>query len=862
MKISPPMVRTFHALLNFNCLTKSYNKFCLNIVSINAELDANALKDLKEFETFRTAEGNDIFTKTFDDPNTWTYAIAVFDILLYINKNLEQFDDFPLSINDSRKLHIGIRKSIEYGLKPFLLGASIPIDSRLPYIITSTKVILGLVNNKFFPLICTRSNQHLVYTDLISSIFLILCNVDGERQSMFEEHLHGIQSKISHSDYFKILFLIMGSCKNKNGSSILQIVHTQLMQTLHRTGGFVALCEALLPSTTSLEQDEEIMKKRLQGCATISSIIGKKGHGNQFYHQTIDEIFGHLRSYIQGNKSNQVYFIDAAVQSLRKICLLRSTYIQRDLLHNLFDTIDKLAKPNDSMAGAIVCDANQFTIAIHLIHLTFCATGPDGTLPSELLTPFVPIFIQIYHVMNESKNKLLKNELLAIIIRCLSNRDKTELNRIIEMVLFEEYTENVRHLHTRIKVERIEIGESDGLIFSIAAVDLDEHLIHSSDDLDINSFLRPSISMVNVLKQSNHNTLIYNAFLCLLQLFSDNYGVAENIEDLSSCNSEFLGSESEFRDAIENTFKKKYAIINALNELILFKQFHGQFVENSLDLCAILDRMLIQQIKRIEMHRSNGSSLPENIQEILVVILLCVGEFMERIKSDDQKAQLMQTLGNLKFQLQTDQIRSNVAWKAVFKNLDSLLNNDMHSKSSEFTKFKHILSDISSEPYTTVYGIMNIIKLIRAKDEETCSNAHVILVLSLKLLKEAEDSYIFLNCIKLLIALFDILGGTVLDALAAEYHFDIDSDTADIDFKLKIGETIVKVIQGLGEMCFNYKDLLLNCFLRGIYNKNDEFRTSNISNLGVVLRILSYQVHHFFHEVRTNTWCKISIIFH
>lgn len=118
------------------------------------------------------------------------------------------------------------------------------------------------------------------------------------------------------------------------------------------------------------------------------------------------------------------------------------------------------------------------------------------------------------------------------------------------------------------------------------------------------------------------------------------------------------------------------------------------------------------------------------------------------------------------------------------------------------------------------------------------------------MLKE-EDSYIFLNCIKLLISLYNILGCTVLETLIAEYHFDIDTDSADIDFKLKVGEAIVKVTQGLGEMCFKYKEMLISCFMRGVYSKNDEFRTSNMSNLGSIIQSLSYQVHHFFQEVRS-----------
>lgn len=829
------------------------------LVTINAKLDESALKDLKEIDTFKSTEGNTGFCATIDvnllypRPNTvelnnWTYAIAMYEILLCVDDELKHYDDFPLSVNDAKKMHIGIRKSIEYGLKPFLLSVSSPIDSRLPYIITSSKILLKIVKNTFFPIVCTRSSQQLVYTDLVSSIFMVVCNTDSDIRSQFEEHLRDVQSKLSHGDYFKILFLIMGSCKNTSSSSILHFVHTQLMQTLYRPGSFVALCDALLPSITSMEQDEEIVKKRLHGCTTISSIIGKKGHSTRFYNQIIDEIFEHFTRYVQKDKSHQFDFIDAAVQSLRRLYMLQSTQICRRLNQNLFGTMEKLASPDDLVAGAIVCEANQFTHAIHLIHLTFCATGPsDDTLPSELLSRYMPLFIQIYHILIESKNALLKNELLAIIIRCLSNRSRAELNQIIEMVLFEDYAENIKHLHVRIKAALHDHDGSGSVAFSINTIDTDENAVELANDLDFNTFLQGSLSMVHLLKQSNHNTLVFNTFLHLLQLFLDHFCVPENPENLSSCTAAFVGSENEFKSAVEARFKKKYAIINALNELILFKQFHGQFVENSQDMFAMLNKILAQQINRIEQHES---SLPENIQEILVVILLCVGEFLERIRDDVLKTKLMETLQKLNTLLHTDQIRSDMSWKIVLQHLDNLLNTNMPGRNSDFTTFKHILSDCYAEPYTKVYGIMNIIKLIEAKDEETCSNAHIILVLSLKLLKESEDSYIFLNSIKLLIALFGILGDTVLDALISEYHCDIDSEAADIDFKLKVGETIVKVIQGLGEMSYKYKDPLLNCFLRGIYSKNDDLRTSNMSNLGAVLRILSYQVHHFFEEVK------------
>ncbi|XP_055302792.1 transport and Golgi organization protein 6 [Sitodiplosis mosellana] len=823
-------------------------------VSIRAELDTAALNELSNLQKSRTPEECGTYQKILyednqcprpntGEPSNWTYATTIFEILLQICDELESNDDFPISVNEAKKVHIGIRKSIEYGLKPFLLGVASPIDFRLPFIVASTKVLLKIANNKFFPLICTRSDQHLLYTDVLSSIFMIIFHAESEIKSQFEQHLVSVQTQIPQADYFKILFLIQGSGQNRQELSIQQITLKQLMQTLHRPGSFSALCEALLPSITSLDQDEEIAKKRLHCCAVISSIVAKRGHKKQFYHQIIDEIHEHLLSFIRSNKSHQLYYTDVGVQCLSKLYSLQLGFICRHITDILLRTLNNLADPNDLIAGAILCEANEFIEAVHLLHLTFCASGPsDDTLPSEILKPYMPMLFQIHHLLSESSNRLLKHDILAVIVRCLSNREKLELCQIVEWILYEEYNNSSKCLHRRVNIKRANNEQCESITFNIAAIEV-ENDSTDDDDFNINSFLQPSISLVNVLKQCNHNTLIYNVFLHLLQMFSDNWGTSRKIEQLSS-SSELLGSECELKKAIEMKFKRKYSVIHALNELILFKPFHGQFAENQQDIVSMLDKMLNQQIEQIKAAlESNQELMAEDFEEILVVILSIVGDFMQRIQNEELKTRLETTLGKLRTHLRGDEM------KTVMGKLDIVLGAPTKFKdNSKFLEAMAILSETHSEPYTKVYGVMNLIKLINERDEETCLNAHIILALAMKLLKE-EDSYIFLNCIKLLITLVEILEETVLETLIAEYHFDIDADAGDIDFKLKIGETVVKVTQGLGEMCYKYKSILINCYLRGAYNPNDEFRTSNMSNLGVIMRILSYQVHHFFQEV-------------
>lgn len=839
-----------------------YIPYIFDTVSNHTALDAKVLEELNAFLSSRTVDEITSIQKTLQknrfplpstkETNNWVYVANAFGIILQICDELEQHDEFPLSVNEAKKLHTGIRKSIKFGLKPLLLQENIPIKCcHEANIIASVNALVKITSNKFFPLICSRSDQHLVYMDVLCCIFMMQYYAADQFKSKSIEYIFYIQSKLSHNEYFKILFLIKGSLNNRPDFLMQQTVHKELMKSLYKPGSFFALCEALLPSITSSDQDEDIVKKRLHCCTVISSIIAKRGHEEQFYIRIIDEIYHHIMTFIRSNNSHQLYYTDVGVQCLNKLCALHKANIDRHIKNLFLGVFNNLAMPKDLIAGAVVCEPGEFLEAVNAVHLTFCASGPsDLTLPSDFLKPYIPLLMQIQHTISDSTNKLLKEEIMAVIVRCLSNREKTELDRIIEWILYEEYDEETTCLHPRIQIKRSIIDGNEIITFNIATMEDSQHFDYIN--LNLALFIRSSSALVNVLKQCNHNVLIYNIFLHLLEMFSDSLDITSNeyLKDVTRTtlsSSELLLDEKELQKSIENKFKKKYAVIHALNELILFKSFHGQFVENPYDIISVLERILNQQIKQIKFTvelESNHEFLADNYEEILIIILSIVGDLKDRIQNDELKVQLCQTLKTLRTLILNIDEQKN-----IIKKLDSVLDsNTNYTEITPFQEAKAILTEVHTEPYSKVYGIMNMLKLINSRDEETCLNSHTVLALALKLLRE-EDSYVFLNCILLLVALFGILEDTVLNALISEYHFDIDSDSADIDFKLKVGETILKVTKEVGEMCYKYKDTLINCFLRGTYNKHNEFRTSNMSNLGVIMRILSYQIHHIFQEV-------------
>lgn len=810
-------------------------------------MDLVAQAELKEIQRHLSIEENVAIqtsqTETFKFPETenlniWSFAKQIYGVVWKICNELERHVDFPVSVKDAKKLHTGIRKAVEYGLKPFLFDVIASKETCLPVIIANINILLKITGNKFFSDFCSRDNQPLMYADIVSSIFVVISCGDETMKLHFKEILKSFSRKISLAVYFKILFLIGRGNRSQVTMLMQTISMREMKKTLYLPGSFVALCEALLPSITCLDQDEEIAKQRLHSCAVITNFIAKPIFRRELFYKIVDEINCHLMEYIRRNRSQQRFYVDAAVQCLSKLYALEIPSLHRHITGITFGWLEKLVNPPELLAGAIICTSVEFIEAIHLVNLTCCASGPsDDTLPSHLLIPYMPIFIQLHGIFRKSNNKLLKNEILDIIVRCLSNRDVLELNTIIESLLYENYANGQQCLHPRLQIDFTIIDNEEVMALIITK---DERLQPSSaDGLDFSTFFRSSTILIDVLKQCNHNTLIYNVFIHLLEMFSDIFSAADAPEALSSC--ELLGDEDELKNVIEQKFKRKYAVINTLNELILFKPFHGQISENPHKIIEQLEKMLSQQIYRFETNTTNPH--PDDSDEVLIVILSVVDEFLHRTSNDLLKSRLEKALMKLQSILQTG------GKDIILKKLDSILGS--HSKldeSSAFVVAKAILSETHHEPYTKVYAIMNMIKLVNVKDVETCLNAHTVLALAIKMLRE-EDSYIFLNCIKLLICLTELMVDTVLETLIAEYHFDIDSDTVEIDFKLKVGETIVKVTQGLGEMCYKYKSILINCFLRGAYNQNDEFRTSNMSNLGTIMKILTYQVHHFGQEV-------------
>ena len=169
------------------------------------------------------------------------------------------------------------------------------------------------------------------------------------------------------------------------------------------------------------------------------------------------------------------------------------------------------------------------------------------------------------------------------------------------------------------------------------------------------------------------------------------------------------------------------------------------------------------------------------------------------------------------------------------------------------------------------HGLIQLTKLIRTKDKETSSNTDTLLTIFTERLKH-DDSYIYLAAINGLVELSSTHSQKVLDVFCREYaQLDKVCSSVDpktgvlkgklssgvtkrqggerVEWRLKVGEALVKVVQGCGELLPHYSQLVLSAILCNTIDEDSTIRASSYSNLADVCQLLGHTFTSIQHEV-------------
>lgn len=142
------------------------------------------------------------------------------------------------------------------------------------------------------------------------------------------------------------------------------------------------------------------------------------------------------------------------------------------------------------------------------------------------------------------------------------------------------------------------------------------------------------------------------------------------------------------------------------------------------------------------------------------------------------------------------------------------------------------------------HGIRELGKLLIAKNKQAIKKRETILFILKENLKD-EDSYIYLSAIEGLAALSASFPDEVMMLLIEEYQ----SKTHSVEDRLKVGESLLKVARHLNEMAIIYKKELICTFLAGCCDDDPFMRSSSLSNLGEICKILSFRVTSYLVEI-------------
>ncbi|XP_011180269.1 transport and Golgi organization protein 6 [Zeugodacus cucurbitae] len=692
-----------------------------------------------------------------------------------------------------------------------------------PLLLLSTEVFEQLIKIKPFHM---AHALETVMRDYIAAIFSLRLASVTQEFTLQEQTLKALQNKlnyiwlyVSKLEFLRTIMLLKGI--RRAPAALQKQLHHELLQKLLSKDGFTTLVATLHTAQSTNASGSSAKRAMLsdkQVFEIIANIVAFRGHTQRAQNTLIRQIYQFLNTCLL-NENAMIDCMGAGLLSLRRLYDLNEVNKLQisDIIANNFT---KFSQPADVLNGLIVMEHKELSLLIALTYQLFCSSTVE-CLPTELLTPYLPLILQMYHHMPHGF--LQKQQLASIVTRCLHNCTPDELLQVVVKLYKQTFDDNWQQLHARVII--YPNVEQTQLTVKIASSEMKQEF-------------SPSLAVPELLMNSNHNILTYRIFMILLQEMSnilDDVAYGQHEAQI-----ELLQTEDELITFLNSKYPVKVEILLSLNTLISHQPLKSQISENIADFLRFL-RTLLQKRLNTRNMTAGSAQQTEAMDQILLILLTLTQELLEQTEMHQETyRELLPALQKLQTQTPNQLI------KARIKCLHTLLNGEFKANAAQQTSAFNTARGLveSQESHLQVYGIQMLLELLRQRDSVTLANTHLLIALALSTLKNRE-SYTFLNCVRLFVGLVHVMETEVLETLADEYL----NEQTSIDYRLVVGEAMLKVAQELGPLCYKYKDTLLNCFMHGARSALNEFRMSAFSNLAQLARILCYQVQHFFQEL-------------
>ncbi|VDM17148.1 unnamed protein product [Hydatigera taeniaeformis] len=160
------------------------------------------------------------------------------------------------------------------------------------------------------------------------------------------------------------------------------------------------------------------------------------------------------------------------------------------------------------------------------------------------------------------------------------------------------------------------------------------------------------------------------------------------------------------------------------------------------------------------------------------------------------------------------------------------------------------------DPFIPVRGhaLIELSRLLEARDPSLKGSEDNIFEMVVKHLDD-EDSYVYLNAIRALSAMGNALTDRLLPLLLSRFL----STSYSLEFRLKVGEAIVRILRELGDIAPKYRDATVSNLLISARDPSEFIRAAGLSNLAEICRLLGNSIQSVIYEVRKSQFPFIGV---
>ncbi|KAK4880413.1 hypothetical protein RN001_008559 [Aquatica leii] len=639
-------------------------------------------------------------------------------------------------------------------------------------------------------------------------------------RDVFKSVLEDLSKSVHAVTYIRETMMLIGS----NPSTSLWLkraVSSTLTHIIQRPKGMEHLAWAMLDAAGVDDSDDSTKSWK------ILEIIGKiimdsrklPGFRDNICRQIISLLF------IRNSSGKSVKPFE------RLFTLCTSLLYQEDLLLCREVLIESLLKPlacltnnGDSFSfsdGENVLESVSQCIRV----LRALVTEQSFKIPlieTHVLDSVINVIFRIYAVtFNSSNFQTLHADIKVILLRFLRQLDADAKFTVFNLFLFDFEHTNYKKFRSGIEL----IVEENVLIVRCNTFSCGLGASHKAD------------ALICLMQEDDRCTTLLFAYLinCLCN--------PEKYFDDKLTKTDLLRLEDEVvMDAVSDRKMVVYKLLSVLSENANVQDHINQ---DPSVLVPYIKTILLKSIDSKEIQNYESEAF-----QTLFLIVMVLQVLVENItnKTRNQYRGLLEPLEHILKKCTNTEMNSLIE-SVLSKLVDQASTSPFTSKVNK-TEVDKALDDIC-DPLLPVrgHGLMQLAKLIERKDENALERKQYILNIFQQNLKH-DDSFIYLNAIGGLASLADVFPETTIKVLAEEYaEFSRVAGKDGHEVRMKIGEVLVRVVKGLGEMAPPYKAVLLNAFLIGTKDDDYLIRASSLSNLGEICRVLGYKLGTIVSEV-------------